>query len=317
MGHVGAVPQGLEDAVGEPEHEDVLDRLLAEVVIDPIHLLLTEGFREQAVQLAGALRVVAERLFDDDARPAVLLARQPGGAEVADDRPVEARRRRAVEEPVARTAVPLLERGQRVVELLTARELRGVGGHVGQGGGEALPHRLGRRLDARELRHRFAHARAELVVGHLRARGADDRERLGQRAARVEAPQGGDELAAGQVARRAEDDQGKRLIRGRHDLLKMDSPRSEASSASTLASRRAWSSACEKRAARNVRASAMAEARMTTAVTRQSTLASSSSRDCRAVKGSWQRAARTPRILLAAIDTPAPLPQIRMPASTR
>ncbi len=47
----------------------------------------------------------------------------------------------------------------------------------------------------------------------------------------------------------------------------------------------------------------------------QMTLASSSSRDWRAVKRSWQSAARTPRILLAAMDTPAPLPQMSTPRS--
>ncbi|OGL02464.1 MAG: hypothetical protein A3D33_03370 [Candidatus Rokubacteria bacterium RIFCSPHIGHO2_02_FULL_73_26] len=54
----------------------------------------------------------------------------------------------------------------------------------------------------------------------------------------------------------------------------------------------------------------------TTRAPRQRTLASSSSRAWRAVKRSWQSAARTPRSLLAAIETPAPLPQISTPSST-
>jgi len=90
---------------------------------------------------------------------------------------------------------------------------------------------------------------------------------------------------------------------------------SDASSARTFRSRRTCRSSPEKRAARNVRASSIADGRSTTLVPRQRTLASSSSRAWRAVKRSWQRAARTPRILLAAIETPAPLPQMRMPAS--
>jgi len=40
-------------------------------------------------------------------------------------------------------------------------------------------------------------------------------------------------------------------------------------------------------------------------------------RDCRAVKMSWHSAARTPRTLLAAMETPAPLPQMITPASAR
>ena len=37
-----AVPDRLEDAVREPQRQHVLDRLLAEVVVDPEHLALVE-----------------------------------------------------------------------------------------------------------------------------------------------------------------------------------------------------------------------------------------------------------------------------------
>ena len=40
-----AVPQRLEDAVGEPEHHDVLDRLLAEIMVDAIDLALSPARR--------------------------------------------------------------------------------------------------------------------------------------------------------------------------------------------------------------------------------------------------------------------------------
>ena len=42
MVDVLAVPQRLEDPVGEPEHEQVLNGLLAEVVVDAIDLLFDE-----------------------------------------------------------------------------------------------------------------------------------------------------------------------------------------------------------------------------------------------------------------------------------
>jgi len=70
LGHVVAVPQRLEDAVGEPEHEDVLDGLLAEVVVDPVDLLLAEGGREPAAERLRARVVAPERLLDDDPREA-------------------------------------------------------------------------------------------------------------------------------------------------------------------------------------------------------------------------------------------------------
>ena len=36
------IPKRLKNLVGEPQHENVLNRLLAEVVIDPVYLALRE-----------------------------------------------------------------------------------------------------------------------------------------------------------------------------------------------------------------------------------------------------------------------------------
>src|SRR5262249_24947654 len=77
---------------------------------------------------------------------------------------------------------------------------------------EAIPHVRRGWLHARKLAHRAVHAPAELVVRDLAARASDDRERLGQGAAGVEAPQRGNELATRQVARGAEDDARERLV---------------------------------------------------------------------------------------------------------
>ncbi len=69
--HVPAIPQRLEDAVAEAECQDVLDGFFTEVMVDAIDF----GFFESAVQfvaeLLGAGQVVTERLFDDDAAPAL------------------------------------------------------------------------------------------------------------------------------------------------------------------------------------------------------------------------------------------------------
>jgi hypothetical protein len=55
--HVVAVPQGLEDGVGEAEGEDVLHGLLAQVVVDPVHLGLVEYSVDGPVEGPGALQV--------------------------------------------------------------------------------------------------------------------------------------------------------------------------------------------------------------------------------------------------------------------
>src|SRR5215813_5989733 len=113
MGDVIAVPQRLEDLVGEAQDEEVLDRLLPEVMIDAIDLVLIEVAPELPVERAGALDVVAKRLFHDDASEAVGALGQAGIAEVFDDVVVEARRRGAVEDTVGRAAPTLLDVAQR------------------------------------------------------------------------------------------------------------------------------------------------------------------------------------------------------------
>jgi hypothetical protein len=73
----------------------------------------------------------------------------------------------------------------------------------------------------------------------------------------------------------------------------------------------------EKEAASHADAISTALATSISRAPRHRTLASSSSRERRAASGSWQSAARTPRILFAAIEALAPLPQMSTPASTK
>ncbi len=63
------VPDRLEDRVGEAQHQHVLHRLLAEVVIDAVDLMLGEQAEHELVERQRALEAAAERLLDDDARP--------------------------------------------------------------------------------------------------------------------------------------------------------------------------------------------------------------------------------------------------------
>ena len=67
---VAAVPDRLEHAVGEAEHQQVLDGFLSEIVIDAEDLRFVEMGVEQPVQRAGAVEIGAERLLDDDPAPA-------------------------------------------------------------------------------------------------------------------------------------------------------------------------------------------------------------------------------------------------------
>src|SRR5262249_13935690 len=76
-----AGPQRLEDAVGEAQHQDVLDRFLAEEMIDPIDLVFGQHLEDLRVEGLGRCKVMPEGLFDDHPPPSVLrLSREPGAA---------------------------------------------------------------------------------------------------------------------------------------------------------------------------------------------------------------------------------------------
>jgi len=67
--HVVPVPDGLEDAVGEAKDEQVLHRLLTQVVVDAIDLVLAEDLQDGAVERLGRCEITPKRLLDDKAGP--------------------------------------------------------------------------------------------------------------------------------------------------------------------------------------------------------------------------------------------------------
>ena len=79
-----AIPDRLEQAIGEAQHQDVLHGLLAEIMIDAKNLILFEDAEQLLIERLRRGEIGAERLFDDDAPPgAVVFARQTGLAEMA------------------------------------------------------------------------------------------------------------------------------------------------------------------------------------------------------------------------------------------
>ena len=77
---VTAIPDRFEDAVGKTEDHDVLDRLFAEIMVDPVHLALVEVTGEELVEVNGRGQIAAEGLFNDDPPPAFV---GPAGLELA------------------------------------------------------------------------------------------------------------------------------------------------------------------------------------------------------------------------------------------
>ena len=71
--NVAAVPDRLEDSVGEAKRQNILDGLFAEVVVDAVDLLFAGDLEELLVQDPGRVDVVAEGLLDDHAAPVMVF----------------------------------------------------------------------------------------------------------------------------------------------------------------------------------------------------------------------------------------------------
>ena len=99
---VVAVPDRLIERVGEAQRQDVLHRLLAEVVVDAEHRFLGEHAVDHFVEFDGALQVVAEWLLDHHPAPLVLFrGGQSGTFQLLAHHRERFRRNRQVEGMVA------------------------------------------------------------------------------------------------------------------------------------------------------------------------------------------------------------------------
>src|SRR3990172_809512 len=155
MVHGIPVPHPFEQRVPEPEHKDVLDRLLPKVVVDAEHLGLAERFMNVPGQVFRGSQVPAERLLHHQPRAldeACFLKAADG-----------ARDRRGRYRQVHQT-------------LFFGGALPQVGAALfvqpdeGEPGGEARPHALVE-ASTREFLHRFPGELAEMFVAQVRAAG--------------------------------------------------------------------------------------------------------------------------------------------------
>ena len=110
--NVAVIPERLIDAVGKSKHNQVLHRLLAQVVVDAVDLLFLKDALDGPVQFPRALEIASERLLDNQARPACLRILGLGQArspQVLDHDGKETRRGRKVKQPVAGSAAFTVE----------------------------------------------------------------------------------------------------------------------------------------------------------------------------------------------------------------
>ena len=64
-----AIPDRLEQPIGETERHDALDRVLSQKMIDPKDLVLVQRVQDAGVQLARRIQATTERLLNHDAAP--------------------------------------------------------------------------------------------------------------------------------------------------------------------------------------------------------------------------------------------------------
>ncbi len=165
---VGPVPDRLVHRVGEPQRQDVLDGLLAQVVVDPEDLVGREDLVHDRVELLGAGQVVAERLLDDRAPPRVAAAlRQAVLLELLHHVGEELRRHRQVEGEVAARAADLVQVLDRRLQLVERRVVVEVALHEAAALGELLPDLLAEGR-TRVLLDRVVHLLREVLVLPLR-----------------------------------------------------------------------------------------------------------------------------------------------------
>ena len=161
-GHVVAVPDRLEERIGEAEIEDIHDRLLPEEVIDAEDRVFRKHRVRDAVELPRRGQVASERLFDDDAR----MLGQVRGTEPFDHRLEERGRDGEIVRRAPSATQRLFDRRERARVIV-------VPAHVPESGQKMVEGTLvidpARSLDA--VRHAFAQTRQT----PLREGDADDR----------------------------------------------------------------------------------------------------------------------------------------------
>ena len=212
---VVAVPDRLEDGVAEPEHQQVLHRLLAQVVVDAEDLPLVHDLEDEPVEGASGGEIASERLLDDHPSE-VRVVRRPDEAmllQLAEQRGVRARRSGEIEEAVASRSPRAVELGQRGRQALEGCVVLEGPRHVTQPGGKVAPHFVVDRLGARELADCLSHLGLVFLVRVSAFRDADGPERGREVSAQRQVVERRQQLAVRQIAARPEHDDGTWLGR--------------------------------------------------------------------------------------------------------
>ena len=206
------VPQRLEQLVGRAQRQDVLNRLLAQVVVDPEHVVGGEDLVDQRVELAAGGEVVAERLLDDDPAPAAAdrVVGHAGAPHLPEYQGKHRRRDGQVERRVAGDAMTVLEPdqlgGQRVEGLVVVEGA----GLEPDGLRQPVPDVVTKR-GPRPVHRRLAGQLLEVAMSPVAPGEPEQHELRRQQAAVGEVVHRRDQLLSGQVPGDAEHHEGARI----------------------------------------------------------------------------------------------------------
>ena len=196
-----AVPQGLDQGIGETEHQEILHCLLAQVVIDPVDALLCKMPVQAGIQAQGAGEVLAEGLFDHDA-VATGRGGQSGGAETLHHGGEIGWRHRQVEHPVG--AVATRGRTDVLAQPVVVGTVMEIAAEVIEAVGEAREHTRVRTAFEIAVQH-FGEPGAPLCITPVAPRERDQAQVRLQLSCRIQTVERGQQLAAGEIAGGPED----------------------------------------------------------------------------------------------------------------
>ena len=161
------VPDRLIHRVRETKRQNILHRLLTEIMIDTEHAGRVEHLGNHTVEFLGAGQIVAKRLFDDHTTPSTLVGlRQTAIRQLARYLRERARRHRHVERMVASRATIAVELGDGVRQSFERLRIVERALHETNAVGELFPCRLLEWSTAVRL-HVLLHEILEVILGPI------------------------------------------------------------------------------------------------------------------------------------------------------
>jgi hypothetical protein len=195
------VPQRLEEGVAEAEHQQVLHRLLAEVVVDAVELVLAQQAEQRIIEGTRARQIGAEGLLHHHpARQMVMLIEQADRLEVLHRRQAEIGLHRQVEDAMAGATG---DRGQACTQIRIVGTRLEMGLHIAGQLEEGLPAVVAAAL------HLWCVLGQDVAEGGIVPRAAGDADQLqaaGEQTLAIGSVQRRYQFACCQVTGCAEDD---------------------------------------------------------------------------------------------------------------